>query len=215
MSDLVLHNYFRSSTSVRVRAALNLKGLPYDYVPLSLLKGEQASAAHLALNPSGLVPTLVTPQGSLPQSLAILEWLDEVHPEPPLLPADPWGRARVRSLAQIVALDIHPVNNLRILQHLEAEFGVDGAGKAAWFRKWANAGMKALEERLSGEDETGAFCHGDSVGLADLCLYAQVLNNARFEVDMTPYPTISRIHANCMAVPALEQAAPANQPDAT
>jgi Glutathione S-transferase len=116
MSDLVLHNYFRSSTSVRVRAALNLKGLSYNYVPLSLLKGEQASAEHLALNPSGLVPTLVTPQGALPQSLAILEWLDEMHPEPPLLPADPWGRARVRSLSQIVALDIHPVNNLRILQ---------------------------------------------------------------------------------------------------
>lgn len=215
MSDLTLHNYFRSSTSVRVRAALNLKGLSYDYVPLSLLKGEQASAAHLALNPSGLVPTLVTPRGALPQSMAILEWLDEVHPEPPLLPHDPWGRARVRSLAQIVAADIHPVNNLRILKHLEAEFGVDAAGKAAWFRNWAAAGMKALETRLAGEPETGDFCHGDTVGLADLCLYAQVLNNARFEVDMSPYPVINRIHANCMAVPALEQAAPANQPDAS
>lgn len=215
MSDLTLHNYFRSSTSVRVRAALNLKGLSYDYVPLSLLKGEQASAAHLALNPSGLVPTLVTPQWALPQSMAILEWLDEVHPEPPLLPHDPWGRARVRSLAQIVAADIHPVNNLRILKHLEAEFGVDAAGKAAWFRNWAAAGMKALETRLAGEPETGDFCHGDTVGLADLCLYAQVLNNARFEVDMSPYPVINRIHANCMAVPALKQAAPANQPDAS
>ncbi|MDD9719499.1 maleylacetoacetate isomerase [Sulfitobacter sp. PR48] len=215
MSDLVLHNYFRSSTSVRVRAALNLKGLSYDYVPLSLLKGEQASAEHLALNPSGLVPTLVTPQGALPQSLAILEWLDEVHPEPPLLPADPWGRARVRSLSQIVALDIHPVNNLRILQHLEAEFGVDAAGKAAWFRKWAGAGMQALEARLAAEPETGKFCHGDTVGLADLCLYAQVLNNARFEVDMRNCPTILRIHDNCMAIPALEQATPPYQPDAS
>lgn len=215
MSDLALHNYFRSSTSVRVRAALNLKGLGYDYVPLSLLKGEQASAAHLALNPSGLVPTLVTPNGVLPQSMAILEWLDEVHPAPPLLPADAWGRARVRSLAQIVAADIHPVNNLRILKHLEAEFGVDAAGKAAWFRTWASAGMAALETRLAQETETGEFCHGDTVGLADLCLYAQVLNNARFEVDMSPYPTIRRIHANCMQVPALEQATPANQPDTT
>ena len=214
MSDLILHNYFRSSTSVRVRAALNLKGLDYDYVPLSLLKGEQASEDHLALNPSGLVPTLVTPQGPLPQSLAILEWLDEVHPEPPLLPADAWGRARVRSLAHIVALDIHPVNNLRILQHLEAEYGVDAAGKAAWFRKWASAGMAAIEARLAREPETGEFCHGDSVGLADLCLYAQVLNNARFEVDMSAYPVINRIHNNCMATPALERAAPANQPDA-
>ncbi|MGJ8627137.1 MAG: maleylacetoacetate isomerase [Sulfitobacter sp.] len=215
MNDLILHNYFRSSTSVRVRAALNLKGLKYDYVPLSLLKGEQASAAHLALNPSGLVPTLVIPQGPLPQSLAILEWLDEVHPQPPLLPADPWGRARVRSLAHIVALDIHPVNNLRILKHLETEFGVDAAGKAAWFCNWAQAGMQALETRLASEPETGEFCHGDTVGMADLCLFAQVLNNARFEVDMSPYPTIQRIHSNCMAISALEQASPAHQPDAT
>ena len=213
MNELVLHNYFRSSTSVRVRAALNLKGLAFDYIPLSLLKGEQASEEHLALNPSGLVPTLVTPQGPLPQSMAILEWLDEVHPEPPLLPADAWGRARVRSLAHIVALDIHPVNNLRILKHLETEFGVDAAGKAAWFRKWAETGMAALEARLANEAETGAFCHGDTVGLADLCLYAQVLNNARFEVDMSAFPTISRIHDNCMNVKALADAAPANQPD--
>lgn len=214
MTDLALHNYFRSSTSVRVRAALNLKGLSYDYIPLSLLKGEQASRDHLALNPSGLVPTLVTPQGALPQSLAILEWLDEVHPDPALLPSDPWARARVRSLAHIVALDIHPVNNLRILKHLETEFHVDAAGKAAWFRTWACAGMQALETRLAAEPETGTFCHGDTVGLADLCLYAQVLNNARFEVDMTPYPTIRRIHEACMVVPALALAAPANQPDA-
>lgn len=214
MSDLILHNYFRSSTSVRVRAALNLKGLEYDYVPLSLLKGEQASAEHLALNPSGLVPTLVTPQGPLPQSLAILEWLDEVYPKPPLLPADSWGRARVRSLAHIVALDIHPINNLRILKHLEAEFGVDAAGKSVWFRKWAEAGLQALETRLVSEPETGEFCHGDTVGLADLCLFAQVLNNVRFEVDMSPYPTIQRIHSNCMSIPALEQASPTHQPDA-
>ncbi len=214
MTDLILHNYFRSSTSVRVRAALNLKGLPFDYVPLSLLKGEHAGAEHLALNPSGLVPTLVTPQGPLAQSLAILEWLDETHPEPALLPADPWGRARVRSLAYIVALDIHPLNNLRILKHLETEYGVDAAAKALWFRKWADAGFTALETRLASEGETGAFCHGDTVGLADLCLYAQVLNNARFDVDMTRYPTIQRIHDNCMQIPALIDATPANQPDA-
>ena len=213
MSDFALHNYFRSSTSVRVRAALNLKGLAFDYIPLSLLKGEQASPEHLALNPSGLVPTLVTPQGALPQSLAIIEWLDEMHPEPPLLPADPWGRARVRSLAHIVALDIHPVNNLRVLKHLEAELDVDAAGKAHWFRTWATAGMHALEARLAAEPETGKFCHGETVGLADLCLYAQVLNNARFEVDMSVYPNINRIHANCMAIPALENATPAHQPD--
>ncbi len=215
MTGFALHNYFRSSTSVRVRAALNLKGLAFDYIPLSLLKGEQASAEHLALNPSGLVPTLVTPQGALPQSLAILEWLDETHPEPPLLPSDPWGRARVRSLAHIVALDIHPVNNLRVLKYLEAEFGVDAQGKAAWFRKWASAGLDALERRLASEPETGDFCHKNKVGMADLCIYAQVLNNARFEVDMKPYPTIQRIHENCMELPALLQASPPHQPDAS
>lgn len=214
MSGLALHNYFRSSTSVRVRAALNLKGLSYEYVPLSLLKGEHASAEHLALNPSGLVPTLVTPHGPVPQSMAILELLEEVHPEPPILPQGAMARARVRSLAQIVAADIHPVNNLRILQHLEAEYGVDAAGKAAWFRKWASAGMQALETRLAAEDETGTYCHGDTITIADLCLYAQVINNARFEVDMTPYPTVQRIHDACMDVPALADAAPANQPDA-
>lgn len=209
-----LHNYFRSSTSVRVRAALNLKGLSYDYVPLSLLKGEQASKEHLALNPSGLVPTLVTDQGALPQSMAILEWLDEVHPNPPLLPADPWARARVRSLAHIVALDIHPVNNLRILQHLEAAYGVDADGKAEWFSKWAHAGLTALETRLATEAETGRFCHGDTVSFADLCLFAQVLNNGRFGVTLDNYPTIARIHDACMAVPEIAGAAPANQPDA-
>lgn len=214
MSDLALHNYFRSSTSVRVRAALNVKGLRYDYVGISLLAGEPHQAEHLARNPSGAVPTLVTKQGPLSQSLAILEWLEEEHPEPPLLPADGWGRARVRSLAYIVAQDVHPVNNLRVLQHLEAEFGADVFGKAAWFAHWASAGMAALETRLAQEPETGDFCHGDYVGLADLCLYAQVLNNARFGVDMTPYPIIQRIYANCMDIPALERAAPVNQPDA-
>ncbi len=214
MNTLVLHNYFRSSTSVRVRAALNLKGLSYDYVPLSLLKGEHRDEAHLALNPSGLVPTLVTDHGPLPQSLAILEWLDETHPEPPLLPGDAWARARIRSLSHIVALDIHPVNNLRILQHLETHFGVDADGKAAWFAKWAHAGLTAMEQRLATEPETGDFCHGNSPTMADLCLFAQVLNNARFGVTLDAYPTIARIQDACMAVPEIEAASPANQPDA-
>ncbi len=211
---LVLHNYFRSSTSTRVRAALNLKGLEFDYVSHALLKDEQRGAAHLALNPQGLVPTLVTDDGPLPQSLAIIEWLDEVHPQPPLLPADAWGRARVRSLAHIIALDVHPVNNLRILKHLETEYGVNADGKAAWFRKWAEQGMASLETRLSSEAQTGTYCHGETPGLADLCLFAQVLNNERFGVALDAYPTIARIHNACMALPAFERAAPANQPDA-
>lgn len=210
---LVLHNYFRSSTSVRVRAALNLKGLNYTYVAHSLLAGEQTSAENLALNPQGLVPTLVTDKGPLPQSLAIIEWLDETYPDPPLLPADPRGRARVRSLAHIVALDIHPINNLRILKHLEEEFGQEQEGKARWFRKWAMAGMAALETRLA-EPETGRFCHGDAPTLADLCLFAQVLNNRRFSVDPTPYPKIMQIHDACMRLPAFEQAMPEKAPDA-
>ncbi len=212
--SLVLHNYFRSSTSARVRAALNLKGLEYEYVAHSLLKDEHMGAAHRALNPQGLVPTLVTEHGPLPQSLAILEWLDETHPEPPLLPSDAWGRARVRSLAHIVALDIHPVNNLRILKHLEVEYGVDADGKAAWFSKWVHAGMQALEARLASERETGTFCHGDTPGLADLCLWAQVLNNARFAVALDDYPTIARIQDACMSLSAFQNAAPANQIDA-
>jgi maleylpyruvate isomerase len=211
---LVLHNYFRSSTSTRVRAALNLKGLDFDYVAHALLKDEQRGAEHLALNPQGLVPTLITDDGPLPQSLAIIEWLDETHPQPPLLPADAWGRARMRSLAHIIALDVHPVNNLRILKHLETEYGVDADGKAAWFRKWAKAGMESLEARLSSEAQTGTFCHGEIPGLADLCLFAQVLNNGRFGVGLDDYPTIARIHDACMALPAFERAAPANQPDA-
>lgn len=209
----VLHNYFRSSTSARVRAALNLKGLPFGYVSHALLAGEHRGAEHMALNPQGLVPTLVTEHGPLPQSLAILEYLDEVHPKPPLLPADPWGRARVRSLAHIIALDVHPVNNLRILQHIGDAFGADADAKAAWFSKWAHAGLEALEARLQ-EPETGTFCHGDTPGLADLCLFAQVLNNGRFGVTLDAYPTIARIHEACMAIPAIADAAPANQPDA-
>ncbi|MEM8578251.1 MAG: maleylacetoacetate isomerase, partial [Pseudomonadota bacterium] len=180
----------------------------------ALLKDEHKGAAHLAVNPQGLVPTLVTDQGPLPQSLAILEWLDEAHPAPPLLPEDPWGRARVRSLAHIIALDVHPVNNLRILRALETEFGADAEAKARWFQRWAHEGLNAFEVRLQ-EAETGTFCHGDTPGLADLCLYAQVLNNGRFGVTLERYPTIARIHAACMDIPAFADAAPMAQVDTT
>jgi maleylpyruvate isomerase len=210
----VLHGFFRSSTSFRVRAALNLKGIAFDQATYALRKGEQRSPAYLALNPQGLVPSLETPDGILTQSLAIIEWLDEVYPDPALLPRDPWGRARVRSLAQIVALDVHPINNLRVLQYLGRTFGADEAQQAEWVRHWVDAAFHALEARLSQEPETGRFCHGDTPGLADLCLAAQVINNARFAVDMSPYLTIQRIHDNCMAIPAFENASPAHQPDA-
>lgn len=208
---LVLHNYFRSSTSFRVRAALNLKGLDYDYVGYPLLDNAHRGADHLALNPQGLVPTLQTQQGPITQSLAILEWLEETYPDPPLLPADAWGRARVRSLAQMVALDIHPLNNLRVLQYVDAEFGAD---KGAWFRHWVAETFAPLEARLAGEAETGRFCHGDTIGLADLCLVAQVVNNRRFEVDMAPYPVIARIAEAALDIPEVAAAAPDRQPDA-
>lgn len=212
--SFVLHNFFRSSTSYRVRAALKLKGLDYDYVPYVLRKAEQRAPVYLAMNPQGLVPTLETPRGPLSQSLAIVEWLDESHPEPPLLPKEPWARARVRSLAHAVALDVHPVNNLRVLKRLADQFGADEAGQADWFRHWAVETFAALETRLAREPETGRFCHGDAPGLADLCLVGQALNNRRFGVDMSPYPSIRRIVAGCLELTAFADAAPDRQPDA-
>ncbi|MER8480327.1 maleylacetoacetate isomerase [Mesorhizobium sp. M1163] len=215
MSDIVLHNYYRSSTSYRVRIALEMKGLTYDYVPHHLRHGEHREPAYLAVNPQGLVPALVLGDGTLlTQSLAIIEFLDETTPEPPLLPKDAPGRARVRMLAQMIACDIHPVNNLRVLTSLRTLFGAGDQDVANWFRHWVNEGFQPLEKILASAPETKTFCHGDTPGLADICLVAQVTSNARFGVDMTPYPTISRIHAACMALPAFWKAAPENQIDA-
>ncbi|MBZ9738251.1 MULTISPECIES: maleylacetoacetate isomerase [unclassified Mesorhizobium] len=215
MSDLVLHNYFRSSTSYRVRIALEMKGLSYDYVPHHLRHGEHLEPSYLAVNPQGLVPALVLDDGTLvTQSLAIIEYLDEIRPAPPLLPGDALGRARVRMLAQMIACDIHPVNNLRVLTSLRTLFGAGDQDVANWFRHWVNEGFGPLETLLTAAPETGTFCHGDTPGLADICLVAQVTSNARFGVDMTPYPTITRINAACMALPAFQNAAPMNQIDA-
>lgn len=215
MSDLVLHNYFRSSTSYRVRIALELKGIDYTYVPHHLRHGEHREAPYLAVNPQGLVPALILDDGTmLSQSLAIIEYLDETHPEPPLLPKDALGRARVRMLAQMVACDIHPVNNLRILTSLRTLFAAGDDDVNNWFRHWVNETFAPLEKLLSTSKGTGRFCHGDTPSLADICLVAQVANNGRFGVEISPYPTISRINAACMELPAFQQAAPANQPDA-
>ncbi len=214
MSNLVLHNYFRSTTSLRVRVALNIKGLDYDYVPYPLLEKAHKSEAYLRLNPQGLVPALeINHETVLSQSLAIMEFLDESYKEPPLLPGNALGRARVRALAQIIAIDIHPLGNLRVLQYLVSRFGADDEAKTEWFRHWAGAGMAALEARFQ-EPETGKFCHGDTPTLADICLYAQMFNNERFGLDMAPYPTVTRIFRACSQIQAFVKANPLAQPDA-
>lgn len=212
---MILHNFFRSSTSTRLRAALNLKGLEYEYRAYSLVTGEAETPEFLRLNPQGLVPALELDDGTvLTQSLAIMEWLDEQHPEPPLLPADPLARARVRALGHAVALEIHPLNNLRVLTRLRKEYGFAEDGVRSWVTHWVEATFAPLEQMLAGHPATGDFCHGDVPGYADCCLYAQVWNNRRFDIEMTPYPTISRIFASCDALDAFARAAPPVQPDA-
>ena len=214
MSDALLHGYFRSSAAFRVRIALNLKGLAYDQTFRHLRKGEQRAPDYLKLNPMGLVPTLEIDGQTLTQSLAIIEYLDETRPNPALMPKDAAGRARVRSISLALAAEIHPINNLRVLEDLRSRFGADDAAVARWFRHWVEVTFAPLETRLASEAHTGKFCHGDTPGLADICLVPQVINNTRFDVDMTPYPTIARIHKACFELDAFKNALPANQPDA-
>jgi maleylpyruvate isomerase len=215
---LQLYSYFRSSAAYRVRIALELKGLPYSYVPVHLLKdgGAQHAPPYQRLNPTELVPTLVDHDGyALGQSLAIMEYLDETQPEPALLPRDALGRARVRALAQSVACEIHPLNNLRVLQYLERDLGVTEAARSDWYRHWITLGFTALERMLASTPATGRFCHGDSPGLADCCLIPQIANARRFDTPLEAFPTIRRIEAACLALPAFQKAAPQVQPDAT
>jgi maleylacetoacetate isomerase len=209
-----LHGYYRSSAAFRVRAALALKGIAYELVPHHLRKGEQRAPDYLALQPQGFVPTLEIDGHVLIQSMAIIEYLDATRHEPPLLPRDEPGRARVRALAQLVACDIHPVDNLRVLNRLRRELGQDEAIVAAWYNHWIAEGFEALERLLAGSPDTGRFCHGDAPGLADLCLVPQVVNARNFKLDLAPYPTIRRIFDTCLELPAFEQAMPHNQPDA-
>lgn len=212
---MILHGFWRSSAAYRVRIALNLKGLAYDNVFRHLRRGEQSSPDYLALNPHGLVPLLQTDEGAtLSQSLAIAEWLDETYPEPPLLPRDGLGRARVRSLALSIAADIHPLGNLRVLKDLRDRFGADQAAVDAWYRHWCRVGFEPLETRLAAEPATGSFCHGDAPGLADLCLVPQLYNARRFGLDLGAYPTLVRIEAACQALAAFADAAPERQADA-
>ncbi|WP_240095688.1 maleylacetoacetate isomerase [Thermomonas flagellata] len=213
---LRLYSYWRSSAAYRVRIGLHLKGLAYETVPVHLLRdgGQQHAPEYHALNPQALVPTLMHGQRRLTQSLAILEYLDELWPTPPLLPASARDRARVRALAQLVACDIHPLNNLRVLQYFEREWGVPQAERDGWVRHWIAQGFAALEAQLAGHPSTGPYCDGEQPGLADCCLVPQAYNARRFGVDLAAYPTIARIEAACLALPAFAAARPEAQPDA-
>lgn len=211
-----LYGYFRSSAAYRVRIALGLKGLPHEYVPVHLTRdgGEQHSSAYRAVNPLELVPSLEDHGAVLVQSLAIVEYLEETHPQPPLLPASAAERARVRGLAQTIACDVHPLNNLRVLQYLERELGAAEEARARWYRHWIAEGLEAFEEMLVRSPHTGRFCHGGGPTLADVCLVPQVYNARRFSCDLSPYPTITRIEAACLTLSAFDRARPENQPDA-
>lgn len=209
-----LHSYWRSSAAYRVRIALGLKGLAYETVPVHLVRdgGEQHTDAYRAINPQALVPSLEHDGHALTQSLAIIEYLDEVFPEPALLPRDPLERARDRSLAHMVAMDIHPLDNLRVLKYLSAELGVGDDAKMRWYRHWIDRGFEAIEARLAGT--AGDFASGAEPGLADICLVPQVYNARRFDVDLGPYPSIATVDAACLELDAFRDAAPEAQPDA-
>lgn len=209
-----LYNYFRSSASFRVRIALELKGLAYEYVPVHLVKGEHKQPQYAALSPSLLVPTLQTDGGEhLGQSMAIIEYLDETHPQPPLLPRDPLARARVRALAQLIACEIHPLNNLRVLKYLVRDLKLDEEAKNAWYRHWVRDGLEAFERELA-QLPAGAYCFGDSPTLADCCLVPQIFNAKRFQCDLAPYPIVMRVFDACMQLEAFDRAQPVKQPDA-
>ena len=209
---MILHDYFRSSAAFRVRIALNLKGLDAERRFVHLRRGEQRSADYLAINPYGLVPMLTVDGQRLTQSLAIIEYLDETHPEPPLLPAGASDRAWVRSVALAIACDIHPLNNLRVLLRLRDTVAPEQATRDEWYRHWIREGFAALESQLGGRPTP--YCCGDNVTLADVCLVPQVFNAQRLDVDLAPYPRIRAIHEACMQVPAFADAQPSRQPDA-
>ncbi|SAK92539.1 maleylacetoacetate isomerase [Caballeronia arationis] len=211
-----LYSYFRSSAAYRVRIALNLKGLDYEYAPVHLLRdgGQQLQPDYRALNPDGIVPTLIDGDDVLTQSLAIIEYLDETHPEPPLLPRSPADRAFVRSIALSVACEIHPLDNLRVLKYLKHKVKAPDEVKDAWYAHWVESGFEALEKRLAADKRVGALCFGDTPTVADLCLVPQVFNARRFKIDLGRFPTIARIADHADTIDAFQRAAPAQQPDA-
>ncbi len=209
-----LYGYYRSSTSYRTRIVLNLKEIRYDYVPVALDRGEQQGEAFCKLNPMGAVPALASDDGLFVQSPAIIEYLEERHPEPPLLPAEPAGRARVREVAALIACDIHPVNNLRIMRYIGEHYGQDRAGIGEWYAHWIHAGFAPLERLLAARSAAGRYCIGDAVTLADAYLVPQVYNARRFGVPLRDYPVLESVDAHCVALPAFAAAHPDRQPDA-
>ena len=211
-----LYNYFRSSASFRVRIALALKGIDYEYAAVHLLQGggQQFAAGFKAMNPAALVPVLDDDGTVLMQSLAIIEYLDETRPQPPLLPAAAADRARVRAIALAIACEIHPLNNLRVLGYLSKTLGVSEEEKSAWYRHWVETGLATVEAMLAGDPRTGSCCHGDMPTLADICLVPQIFNAQRFNARLDHVPTVMRIHEHCLTLPAFARSVPALQPDA-
>jgi maleylacetoacetate isomerase len=215
-SEFALYGYFRSSAAFRARIALNLKGITPELRFVHLLRGggEQHRSDYAALNPQKLIPALAHDGQLITQSLAIIEYLDEIVPEPPLLPGDPYGRAHAREMAYAIACDIHPINNLRVNQHIATTFGATPEQQAAWQRHWITTGFAALETMLATSKYTGAYCHGDTPTIADICLIPQCANARRVKLEIASWPTIARIEAHALKHPAFAAALPANQPDA-
>mgnify|MGYP003383138225 CR=1 FL=1 len=209
---MILHGYFRSGSAFRTRIALNLKNLTAEQQAIHLRRGEQHSESYRRLNPQGLVPALELADDVLTQSLAIIEYFDELHPDPPLLPSDAIGRARVRSLSLIIACDTHPLGNLRVLSYLHDELELSDDACANWYNHWIGLGLAAVEARL-GERESGNFCHADAPGLADICLVPQVINAQRFGLDISRFTRINQVTANALQLDAFRNALPDRQPD--
>lgn len=209
-----LHTYFRSSAAFRARIALNLKGVKYEPLPKVFARREHLAPDYLALNPQGLVPALEIDGVVLSQSLAIIEFLDETYPTPPLLPVDPIGRAHVRSMALAIACDVHPLNNLRVLNYLRGPLEQDDAGVSAWYRHWIAEGFKGLEAQARVYSRARRYCYGDSVSIADVCLVPQMFNARRFGTDLAPFPTLVAISAHLESLAAFAAARPEAQPDA-
>jgi maleylacetoacetate isomerase/maleylpyruvate isomerase len=221
LRGMKLYNYFRSSASFRVRIALGLKGLPYDYFPVHLAKGEQKQATYMDKAPDGLVPLLEIDEASLSQSMAIIEYLDETRPLPPLLPPDALGRARVRALAQSIACEIHPINNLRVLKYLQKELHLDDEAKNTWYRHWVRTGMEAFErqlrvieaQRVAQGLPASVYCYGDTPTMADCLLVPQIFNGQRFDVNFEGLPRTMAAFDACMQLPAFIDAQPSHCPD--